>query len=82
MNTISGMVVDSKAPVYDYKWLCQMMQERKRVSLVLRNPHSITIQGIINGVRPEDGSGKSWLVTICDNATFPPVYNEVYVRTL
>lgn len=75
---ISGMVVETKAPVYDYKWLCRMMQERKRVSLVLRNPAGVTIMGTINGIRPEDGSGKSWLVTVCDGT----VYNEVYVRAL
>lgn len=76
--SLSGMVVDKKAPVYDYKWLCRMMQERKRVSIILRNPVGVTIMGTINGIRPEDGSGKSWLVTVCDGT----VYNEVYVRAV
>lgn len=78
MATLSGMVVENKAPVYDYKWLCRMMQERKRVSIILRNPSGATIMGTINGIRPEDGSGKSWLVTVCDGT----VYNEVYVRAV
>lgn len=78
MATLSGMVVENKAPVYGYKWLCDMMQKRKRVSIVLRNPVGVTIMGTINGIRPEDGSGTSWLVTVCDGT----VYNEVYVRAL
>ena len=78
MSTLCGLVVESKDPVYGYKWLCDMMQKRRRVSLVLRDPAGVTIQGTINGIRPEDGSGTSWLVTICDGT----VYNEVYVRAL
>lgn len=81
MSTLSGMVVDSKVPVYSYEWLCKKMQDRGRVAIVLHNPAGATIRGIINGIRPEDGSGRHWLVTICDNAASPPVHNEVYVRT-
>lgn len=77
MNTLSGMVVDSKVPVYSFEWLCQKMQDRGRVAIVLHNPAGATIRGIINGIRPEDGSGRHWLVTIHDNG----VTNEVYVRT-
>lgn len=77
MSTLSGMVVDSKIPVYSYEWLCQKMQDRGRVAIVLHNPAGATIRGIINGIRPEDGSGRHWLVTIHDNG----VTNEVYVRT-
>jgi hypothetical protein len=77
MAIISGMVVDSKVPVYSYEWLCQKMMDRGRVAIVLHNPIGVTIRGIINGIRPEDGSGRHWLVTIHDNG----VTNEVYVRT-
>lgn len=77
MSTLYGMVVDNKVPVYSYEWLCQKMQDRGRVAIVLHNPAGATIRGIINGIRPEDGSGRHWLVTIHDNG----VTNEVYVRT-
>ena len=77
MSTLSGMVVNSKIPVYSYEWLCKKMQDRGRVALVLHNPVGATIRGIINGIRPEDGSGNHWLVTINDNC----VNTEVYVRT-
>ena len=77
MSTLSGMVVDSKVPVYSYEWLCKKMQDRGRVAIVLHNPPGATIRGMINGIRPEDGSGNHWLVTINDNC----VNTEVYVRT-
>ena len=77
MATLSGMVVDSKVPVYSYEWLCKKMQDRGRVAIVLHNPVGTTIRGMINGIRPEDGSGNHWLVTINDNC----VNTEVYVRT-
>ena len=77
MGTLSGMVVDSKVPVYSYEWLCQKMQDRGRVAIILHHPEGSYIRGIINGIRPEDGSGRHWLVTIHDNG----VTNEVYVRT-
>jgi hypothetical protein len=75
--TLYGMVVDSKAPVYSYSWLCEKMQDRGRVAIRLRSNPNDTIRGIINGIRPEDGSGNNWLVTICDNN----ITNEIYVRT-
>ena len=81
MSTISGMVVDSKAPVYSYDWLCQKMKDRGRVAIVVHNPRGATIRGIINGIRPEDGSGNHWLVTVCDSVGSSTVTNEVYVRT-
>jgi hypothetical protein len=37
----------------------------------------IIVRGIINGIRPESGSGRDWLVTIHDNGTNA----EVYIRT-
>ena len=77
MAILSGMIVDSKIPVYSYDWLCEKMMDRGRVAIVLHNPPGVTIRGIINGIRPEDGSGRHWLVTIHDNG----VTNEVYVRT-
>lgn len=77
MGTLSGMVVNNKVPVYSYEWLCKKMQDRGRVAIVLHNPVGATIRGLINGIRPEDGSGNHWLVTINDNC----VNTEVYVRT-
>ena len=77
MATLSGMVVDSKIPVYSYEWLCKKMQDRGRVAIVLHNPAGAIVRGMINGIRLEDGSGNHWLVTIHDNN----VNNEVYVRT-
>jgi hypothetical protein len=77
MNTLSGMMVNNKIPVYSYEWLCKKMQDRGRVAIILHNPEGSYIRGIINGIRPEDGSGRHWLVTISDNL----VNTEVYVRT-
>lgn len=77
---LSGMVVDCKVPVYSYNWLCEKMKDRSRVAIVLHDPVGTTIRGMINGIRPEDGSGRHWLVTICDNVGSSCVYNEVYVR--
>lgn len=68
--TLYGMVVEKVNPVWDFHWLCTMMKKRNKVSL---QGH----EGIINGIRPEDGSGNNWLVTICDNN----ITNEIYVRT-
>lgn len=80
MTTLHGMIVDSKIPVYSYDWLCEKMKDRVRVAIVLHNPAGATIRGIINGIRPEDGSGRHWLVTILDDAVNPPKVDTVYVR--
>jgi hypothetical protein len=53
--------------VYSYTWLCEKMADRGRVA----------IRTFINGIRPEDGSGRCWLVTIHDNGTNA----EVFIRT-
>lgn len=81
MASLSGMVVDSKVPVYSYEWLCKKMQDRGRVAIVVHNPRGAIVRGIINGIRPEDGSGNNWLVTICDTVGSSAVKNEVFVRT-
>jgi hypothetical protein len=73
MSTVHGMVVDNKTPVYNYNWLCQKMQNRERVCIRYNLGQ---IYGIINGIRPEDGSGRHWLVTIYDNGNS----SEIYVR--
>jgi hypothetical protein len=44
--------------VYSYSWLCEIMANRKVVTVN-------DVRGMINGIRPEDGSGRNWLVTIC-----------------
>ena len=78
MATLYGMVVDRNIPVYSYDWLCEKMKDRGRVSIRYNlNGNVATIYGIINGIRPEDGSGNHWLVTIYDNNTKA----EIYVRT-
>lgn len=61
---LHGMIIEKNKPVYSYAWLCEMMQKRNRVSLSTSNGN---FQGLINGIRPEDGSGNNWLVTLCDN---------------
>ena len=73
MSTLHGMVVNKDMPVYSYHWLCQKMQNRERVCIRYNLGQ---IYGIVNGMRPEDGSGRHWLVTICDNGNS----SEVYVR--
>jgi len=64
--------------IYSYAWLCEKMANRGRVAIqAFIGGQSIVIRGIINGIRPEDGSGNNWLVTIHDNGTNA----EIYVRT-
>ena len=66
------------SPVYSYTWLCEKMADRGRVAIrTFINGNEIILRGLINGIRPEDGSGRHWLVTIHDNGTNA----EVYVRT-
>lgn len=76
MATLSGMVVDIAKPVYDYNWLCNMMQMRKVVEIV--GPNGISYRGVINGIKPEDGSGKNWIVTIYSKL----ISNKVFVRAM
>ena len=72
---LSGMVVENRRPVYSYTWLCEKMADRSRVVLTAWNGNGHT--GLINGIRPEDGSGHCWLVTLTENGK-----NEtVFVRT-
>lgn len=72
---LSGMVVENRRPVYSYSWLCEKMADRSRVLLTAWNGNSYT--GLINGIRPEDGSGRCWLVTLTENGK-----NEtIFVRT-
>ena len=72
MASLNGMVVSVTNPVYDYNWLCIMMKLRKTVSIVGRTGH--TFQGLINGVRPEDGSGNNWLLTISNSTKDSTVF--------
>lgn len=69
MASLHGMVVDVERPVWDFHWLCTMMKKRNRVSL---RGH----EGIINGIRPEDGSGNNWLVTLVDGQS----KKEIFIR--
>ena len=52
-------------PVYSYTWLCEKMADRSRVVLTSWNGNGYT--GLINGIAPEDGSGRCWLVTLSEN---------------
>lgn len=72
---LSGMLVENRRPVYSYTWLCEKMADRSRVMLTAWNGNSHT--GLINGIRPEDGSGRCWLVTLTENGKS----ETVFVRT-
>jgi len=63
---------------YSFSWLCEAMANRSRVAIrTFIGGNEIVLRGLINGIRPEDGSGRNWLVTIHDNGTNA----EIYVRT-
>lgn len=77
MANLHGMVVDTNNPLYDFVWLCRMMQDRKRVRLVAPGHKGYeNFEGVINGIRPEDGGGKNWLVTICGDR----VSKEIFIK--
>lgn len=61
--------------VYSFGWLVEAMRTRKEIILV--NHDCKPIKGLVNGIRPEDGSGKNWLVTICSVGTDA---KEVFVQ--
>lgn len=72
---LSGMVIENRRPVYSYTWLCEKMADRSRV--LLKTGDGKNHFGLINGIRPEDGSGRCWLVTLTENGK-----NEtVFMRT-
>ncbi len=75
MSAISGMVVSNTRPVYSYDWLCAKMADRGLVELKIHDGTSV--RGMINGIRPEDGSGRNWLVTL----SYKLKNQEVFVRT-
>ena len=54
-------------PVYSFAWLCQAMQQRQIVTLVLHSGKQVT--GLINGISLEDGSGRHWLVKMSNDDT-------------
>jgi len=58
-----------------YPELCDVMRTRHIVQF-WDGTHTLRV-GMINGIGPEDGSGRSWIVTICkrDNT-----YEKVWVR--
>ncbi len=64
--------------VYSYAWLCEKMADRGRIAIrTFIGGNEVILRGLINGIRPEDGSGRCWLVTIHDNGTNA----EVFIRT-
>ncbi len=71
------LTLENAIPVYTYSWLCEKMRDRGRVCIrCMVGGHTVQLYGIINGIRPEDGSGRHWLITIYDNGNS----SEVYVR--
>ena len=64
-----------QSPIYDFDFLCQKMRDRSEAMIC---NSGICLYGIINGIRPEDGSGNHWLVTILRSDT--KKCEEVYVR--
>jgi hypothetical protein len=48
--------------MYSFIWLCRMMQERTEV--VLLGGDNKTYYGTINSIVIDDGSGRSWVVTL------------------
>lgn len=57
-----------------YDWLCDRMRDRTRVAITKGGK---VYRGLINGISPESGSGKDWMVTLNDNGT----NTTIYVRT-
>jgi hypothetical protein len=63
-------------PDYDFPTLCASMKARKKVHLKHHDGSSVI--GLINGIQLEDGSGKSWIVTMLkDNNQ----YEQVWIKT-
>ena len=57
-----------------YEWLCHIMRSRTIVAITKKGK---IYRGLINGISPESGSGKDWLVTLHNEG----VNTTVYVRT-
>jgi len=57
-----------------YDWLCDMMRCRTRVTITKGGK---IYRGLINGIFPESGSGKDWMVTLHNEG----VNTTIYVRT-
>jgi hypothetical protein len=56
-------------PVYSFTWLCEAMQTRKVVTILLCSGRQAT--GMVNSISVEDGSGRNWLVKMsCDDHPF------------
>jgi hypothetical protein len=64
-------------PVYSYIDLCAKMKSRERVTIVDRSTGK-KITGMVNGIAPESGDGKQWIVTLC---TENNENVDVYVKT-
>jgi hypothetical protein len=63
--------------LYNFEELCAAMKSRKKLTLESAATKE-TVTGLINGIRPESGDGKQWLVTVCpdDNKEV-----EIYLKT-
>ena len=57
--------------VYSFQWLCQAMQARQKVKIIAYSGK--VLEGIINGISVEDGSGRNFLVKFSDG-------NTIFVR--
>lgn len=60
---------------YSFVALCTAMQKRTKVTIM--RPDMTEVTGMVNGISPEDGSGKSWILRLClpDNT-----YENVWVK--
>lgn len=58
-----------------YAEFCGAMRNRSRVTVVSPTTRRMAT-GLINGIKPEDGSGEKWIVTVCTDSN---EYVDLYV---
>lgn len=57
-----------------YQFLCEAMRDRTRIIITKGTKR---YRGLVNGIYPESGSGKDWIVTLHNEGE----NTTVYVRT-
>ena len=57
-----------------YAWLCDMMHSRTKIVIIKGDR---IYRGLVNGISPESGSGKDWMVTLHNEGS----NTTIYVRT-
>ena len=66
--------------IYCYKYLTAAMKTREQITIsTFIGGQPIKLRGLVNGIRPEDGSGRNWLIVI--NNTETGMSTEVFVKT-